>query len=65
MNNERKKKRTQRSLSILTDGADDGGAAIVLRRNIFGVELRGPLKLHAIGQMIQRVGHRCRPGGDG
>lgn len=51
-----------RDTKRLTNGTDNGRATVVLCGHIFGVELRGPLKLHAVGQVIQGVRHRCAVG---
>lgn len=43
---------------MLTNGADDGGAAVVLRRLVLGVELGQPLDPSASSiDMVQCVGH--------
>ena len=39
-----------------TNGANDGGAAEVLRRHHLGVELGVPLQLHAVAQVVEGVG---------
>ena len=43
-----------------TNGTDDGSAAEVLRRHHLGVQLGGPLQLHAVGKVIEgRAGRHC------
>lgn len=41
-----------------TNGTDDRGAAVVLRRHHIGVELRMPFQLHPVAQMVERAAGR-------
>lgn len=44
---------SQKSQQKHTDGTDDRGAAEVLRRHHFGVELGVPFQLHPVAQMVE------------
>jgi hypothetical protein len=37
-----------------TNGANDGGAAVVLRRNDFGMKLGVPFQLHTVAEVVER-----------
>lgn len=38
-----------------TDGANDGGATEVLRRNHLRVQLGVPFQLHTVAQVVKRI----------
>jgi hypothetical protein len=44
-------------MCALTNGADDGGSAVVPLGRILGVEVAGPFQLGAVGEVEERVTH--------
>ena len=46
-------------MKLRTNGADDRGTTVILRRLEFRIQLGGPLQLHTVGEMIVSGRHRA------